>query len=84
MWKIQIKKGDDYEEWRQHLKEEIFAKAKSLDHSRPLPKKGIKLRGPNSLVQLLIPKKQLEKSIKVQKEEIDANNGWLGCYKWDT
>lgn len=29
MWKSQIRKGDDFEEWGKQLKEEIFAKDKS-------------------------------------------------------
>ena len=35
MLKSQIMKGDDFKEWGQQLKEEIFAKAKSPQHSKP-------------------------------------------------
>jgi len=35
MWKIQIRKGDDFEDWGQKLKEEICAKAKSPKYSKP-------------------------------------------------
>jgi len=35
MLKSQIMKGDDFKEWGQELKEEIFANSKSPQHSNP-------------------------------------------------